>query len=231
MTLHLTRHGQVDQKTDHPVGDPHLSPLGREQARLLGERLRALGFSGRIFSSPYMRTIETANIVAEVAGASVIPAPEMREYVIRDDQMDSFKGLTLSELADRYSRVDGDMAFDYPWWTSEIETQEIIEARVKPLVDRVSKSGEDALLVGHGASVGGVHGYILGKHAPDRLGSGEPGWNCVLSSFQFEEEFKLIRLLDTEHLPEDHVTSNAKTRAEVLKERAERIANERESGS
>ena len=222
MTLHLTRHGQVDQKTDHPVGDPYLSALGRTQAKLLGERLKSLGFNGKVFSSPYMRTVETANIVAEVTDVPVIPAPEMREYVIREDQMDTFKGLSLAELADRYPKVDGEIPFDYPWWTTEIETQEIIEGRVQPLGDRVSESGEDALLVGHGASVGGVHGYILGKHAPDRLGSGEPGWNCVLSSFRFEEEFKLIRLLDTEHLPEDHVTSNAKTRAEVLKERAER---------
>ncbi len=219
MTLHLTRHGQVDQKTDHPVGDPHLSPLGREQARLLGERLRALGFSGRIFSSPYMRTIETANIVAEVAAVPVIPAPEMREYVMRDDQMDSFKGLTLSELADRYSHVDRSASFVYPWWTSEIETAEVIEERVSPLVDRVSGGSEDALLVGHGASVGGVHGYILKENAPDRLGSGRPGWNCVLSSFDFTDSFEVIRLLDTEHLPDDMVTSNAKTRAEILKEK------------
>ena len=219
MILHVTRHGQVDQKTDHPVGDPYLSALGREQARLLGERLKELGFQGRVFSSPYIRTVETANIVAEVANVPVILAAEMREYVIRDDQMDAFEGLTQDALADRYSHVDGSASFVYPWWTSEIETQEDIEGRVAPLVDRVFGGSEDALLVGHGASVGGVHGYILKENAPDRLGSGRPGWNCVLSSFDFTDSFKVIRLLDTEHLPEALVTSNAKTRAEILKEK------------
>ncbi len=218
MILHVTRHGQVDQKTDHPVGDPYLSGVGREQARLLGEKLKATGFNGTIYSSPYLRTVETSQIVANVVDVPVVAAAEMREYVIREGQMEAFLGLTLDELAARYARVDDRKALPEPWWTSEIETPENIEARVAPLVDIVSADEGDALLVGHGASVSGVHRYVLKRFAPDHLNHGRRGWNCVLSSFVFGSSFEVLRLLDTEHLPDDLVTSNAKSREEVLRE-------------
>lgn len=217
MIIHVTRHGQVDQATDHPVGDPYLSEVGREQARLLGVRLEALGFSGSIHSSPYFRTVETAQIVAEVVDVDVIPAAEVREYVIREGQVDGFRGATAEDLSDRYSRVGGKVELDYPWWTSEIETHEDIEARVAPLIDTVVAGKKDVLLVGHGASVDGVHRTILKKHAPEHLDHGRNGWNCVLSSFRFEP-FEVINLLVTDHLPDDLVTSNAKSREEFLRE-------------
>ena len=220
MILHVTRHGQVDQATDHPVGDPYLSEVGCEQARLLGERLKGQGFNGSIYSSPFLRTVETAQIVAEVVDAEVIPAAEIREYVIREGQMDQFRGATAVELRDRYSRVPDSSELEYPWWTSEIETDDDIEARVSPLINEAVAGNMDALLVGHGASVGGVHRHILKRHAPDRLNHGLRGWNCVLSSFGFGP-FEIVRLLDTDHLPDDLVTSNAQTREEVLKEFAE----------
>ena len=53
MILHVTRHGQVDQATDHPVGDPYLSEVGCEQARLLGERLKGQGSMGRFTAHPF----------------------------------------------------------------------------------------------------------------------------------------------------------------------------------
>jgi len=220
MILHVTRHGQVDLATDHPVGDSSLSTLGREQAGRLGEKLKEEGFSGSIFSSPYLRTVETAQIIADVVGGRVIPAPAMREYVIREDQVDAFRGATAKQLKELYSRVEDWAAMDYPWWTSEVESPEDIEARVAPLVDETSAGETDALLVGHGASIAGVHRYILNARAPEISDQGKHGWNCVLSSFKFGSTFEVVRFLETDHLPEKLVTSNAKSRAEVLKEEA-----------
>jgi broad specificity phosphatase PhoE len=220
MNLHVTRHGQVDQKTQHPVGDPYLSDLGREQARKLGERLKDLGFRGTVYSSPFLRTVETANIVAEVVDAPVVPAAPMREYVIREGQMVGFRGATVAELKDLHSKVVKPSEFVYPWWTDAIETPEDIEARVEPLIEEVVKDEEDALLVGHGASVGGVHRYILKKHAPDQMGHGQYDWNCILSSFAFGGKVEVVRIMDTEHLPEEMITANAKSKAEVLEERS-----------
>lgn len=219
MNLHITRHGQTDVKSDHPPGDPHLTDLGKRQAELLGHALVEQGFNGAVYSSPYFRTIETAQIVAEVADAVVWPAPPMREYVIREDQMGGFRGATLAELAAAYANVRQTSGFPYPWWTTVIESEEDIEGRVAPLVDELASGAADALLVGHGASVGGVHRHLLRRYAPERMHYGQiVGWNCCLSSFQLAADFCILRIMDVSHLPEEAVTSNAKTRDEVLAE-------------
>ena len=215
MVLHITRHGQTDAKSDHPPGDPRLTDLGRRQAALLGRRLQEIGFCGEIHSSPYHRTVETAQVIAEATDTVVILAAEMREYVIRENQMASFQGATVGELKRSYPSVTAAPDFPYPWWTSDIETPEVIEARVAPLVGRVSAGDADVLLVGHGASVGGAHRDIL-RH----MNHGQIGWNCFHSSFVIAPDFRVERIMDTSHLPEDAITSNAKTKKEVLEERA-----------
>ena len=140
----------------------------------------------------------------------------MREYVIRDNQMDGFSGATQEQLVESYSRVTANPDFPYPWWTTGIETDEIIEARIRPLVDQVCSMDDDVLLVGHGASVSGVHRYILRSHAPDRTDHGQTGWNCFLSTFTIKPKFRVERIMDVSHLPDGTVTSNARTREEVL---------------
>lgn len=219
MILHITRHGQTDVRSDHPPGDPHLTNLGRKQAELLGRSLGEMGFKGEIHSSPYFRTIETAQVIAGVTDRMVVPAAEMREYVIRDNQMDGFRGATQDELIACYSGVTKAPDFPYPWWTSNIESDEDIEARVAPLVDRVIAADVDSLLVGHGASTEGVHRYLLRRYAPDQMNHGQSGWNCFLSSFIIRPDFQVLRIMDVSHLPEGLVTSNARTREEVLAER------------
>ncbi|MEV4118704.1 histidine phosphatase family protein [Micromonospora sp. NPDC049645] len=61
-TLYLVRHGEQDSALGH-ASDGGLSPLGREQADQLGERLRAVSFSA-IHHSPVTRAAQTADIVA-----------------------------------------------------------------------------------------------------------------------------------------------------------------------
>jgi len=222
MNLHITRHGQTDVRSDHPPGDPHLTDLGKKQAELLGRALVEQGFNGAIYSSPYFRTIETAQIAAEIVDAVVWPAPPMREYVIREGQMDGFRGATLAELAATYANVRQTNDFPYPWWTTSIESDEDIEGRVAPLVDELAAGAADALLVGHGASVGGVHSHLLRRYAPEQMHYGQiVGWNCCLSSFQLAADFSILRVMDVSHLPEDAITSNAKTRDEVLAENSD----------
>jgi broad specificity phosphatase PhoE len=46
------------------VDDPPLSSIGREQARRLGERLRATAYDA-LYSSPYRRALETARAIAD----------------------------------------------------------------------------------------------------------------------------------------------------------------------
>lgn len=55
----LVRHGDCYEGLESTHDDPPLSPTGREQARRLGARLRALGVDA-VYSSPLRRAQETA---------------------------------------------------------------------------------------------------------------------------------------------------------------------------
>lgn len=120
MRIFETTHGQVASQEYYkndwslPIGNAPLSPLGREQARLLAQRLKSLQFKGVIFSSPYDRTLETASIVAEELGVNVIPLASLREIVTRVDEF--YQGATAQELANKYSRVCFDEGFPNVWW-------------------------------------------------------------------------------------------------------------------
>jgi broad specificity phosphatase PhoE len=221
MLVHISRHGQVLppsddtwSRADYPPGDPPLSDLGRRQAHLLGQRLAAMDFCGRIYSSPYRRTVETACQVADVVDASVEPAAALREIVKRETQMQGFVGLTGAQLRDLHPRVRVGDDFDDHWWTTAAESDDDVGARVAVLVDVVLGDG-DVLLAGHGASTGGAIHHLLRRCSPDQIGEPEPGWNCALTTFRCADSVELVRRMDAEHLPEDHITSNAQSRQEV----------------
>ena len=58
--------------------------------------------------------------------------------------------MNAGQLRALLKRVQPAADFDIsPWWTSHIESDEDVEARVAPLVDAVIAAGADALLVGH----------------------------------------------------------------------------------
>ncbi len=229
MIVHITRHGQVLpagpetwSHADYPPGDMPLSNLGGQQAHLLGQRLQSMDFRGVIYASPYLRTIETACGVADVVDAAVVPAAPLREIVKRDGQMDGFRGLPATSLSNLHPRVRPAIDFDDNWWTVSAETDDGVEARVAPFVDALlqqdTMAQSQVLLVGHGASTGGVIHHLLRRCAPDQIGEPVPGWNCALTSFSCDGvtgQVEMLRRMDTQHLPEAAVTSNAQTRADV----------------
>lgn len=76
MELYLVRHAEA------APGDPDdlrpLTPTGREQARLLGERLRADGVRAElVLTSPLLRARETGSLIARAIGAEVAVAEEL----------------------------------------------------------------------------------------------------------------------------------------------------------
>jgi broad specificity phosphatase PhoE len=226
MDLHITRHGQVLppgsetwERADYPPGDPPLSDLGLDQAHRLGEHLRDMGFSGAILCSPYRRCVQTACQIADATDLTVQPVAPLREIVMREEQMKNFVGMNAAQLNALHERVRAAANFDQQvWWTIGAETDAQVETRVAPLIDAVLAAGKDTLLVGHGASAGNSARYLLRRCAPERAGSGKPapGWNCALTSFRCTPDVEFVREQNVEHLPEEAITSNAQSRAEVL---------------
>ncbi len=223
MQLHLTRHGQVERDPACRIGEPNLSELGCIQATRLGRRLAAEGFRGTVYASPYLRTVWTAHLIAEQTDSQVILAPPIREVVVKEENIRRYRGYTVEELQARFPRVAIESDWTWPWWTLQIEDPAAIDTRVGPFVDHLVARGTDVLLVGHGASVGGVLRHVIRRSERKPTGDIPPAFNCALSSFRLSPEFSLgpgFRLNCTDHLDEDQVTANQHSKADVLAARA-----------
>ena len=211
MKIYLTRHGQVAVthfigNVQYPVGDMPLSPLGREQAAYLGAYMKHLGFTGKIYASPYRRALETAQVIADHTGSLIVPWAPMREVVRSVKGMLEFTGLTLEQIKEEYPSIDPEAKLAYPWWTTELEGTEDVIARVRAGLDALNPQ-EDIMLVGHGASV------YCGCEALQIPHKGGDGYNCSFSMYDSEDKTNFKRL-DGAHMPYEKLTFNTIVQAE-----------------
>ena len=198
MKIYVTRHGQVisrgvDGNVQYPIGDPYLSELGWQQASCLGEYLKHLGFRGNIYCSPYVRTMETAQAIAQHTGSQIIPWAPIREIVKKQGSNAAFVGLTLEQLKERFPYIAPESKLDYPWWYTDQESHQDVIDRVRAGVDTLDTE-EDVLLVGHGAS---VYCACEALQIPHTNGD---GYNCSLSMYDTEDKSNYL-YLNGDHLP------------------------------
>jgi len=221
LIIYITRHGQPaldetvgpGEDNEHPPGDPVLSLLGRQQAACLGYRLATQGFKGLIFSSPYRRTLETAQIVAEIVHGSVIPEPALQEYVLQQGVPD-FIGLAFAKMRSLYPNVDSSATMPYPWFAVGPETvKKEVKQRVRGFLNVLGqRSFREALLVGHGASIYACLQVLLASDAAAQQDlKSTRNWNCSLSIIKINRRGLVIdkQLFDISHLPRNMHTSNA----------------------
>jgi len=207
MRIFVTRHGQVATDAEYieseayPRGDMPLSNLGREQARLLAVRLKADGFCGNIYASPFVRTMETADVIARELEAAVIPTPALHEIFQKVGMVEEFRGKSTEELRSLFESVSPDAELPSSWWVNSVESAEDVRYRVSLLLkDIMSRESGDVLLIGHGASVDAVCTYLTGDvdHTPF--------YNC--SYTVYDTATKRIKRNDPSHLPIDKMTYN-----------------------
>lgn len=76
MLLYYIRHGE-------PLGVPDysLTPLGREQAKALAKRLCLFGID-RVFASPTLRTMQTAQPICDLLGKEITPCDWADEGIV-----------------------------------------------------------------------------------------------------------------------------------------------------
>jgi len=205
--IYITRHGQVETNAEYfgdvtyPKGEVPLSEMGQEQSRLLGRRLKKLNFHGKIFASPFLRTMETAELIAEETGSSIYPTPGLHEIFKTLDDWKDYQGSTLEELIKKYPHTASDAVMEYPWWIPEQEDYEIVRQRVASALHEIMQEDEDVLIVGHGASVIAALHFVRAKRDV-------PGvWNCSLSMFD-TKDLKAAFANDVSHLPYHMISNN-----------------------
>ena len=79
MALYLVRHGEADIPPDTFQNDFPLSALGRRQADAVAQRFAAVRID-HLLTTPYLRTRETAEAIARVAGVTAIEEPGLGAF-------------------------------------------------------------------------------------------------------------------------------------------------------
>jgi broad specificity phosphatase PhoE len=173
--------------------DPPLSEDGVVQANQLGQRLVGEGIR-HIFASPFLRTVQTANFVADALDLPIKLESGLSEWLNPAWMQTNPERLSMQELQELFPRID-------PSYTSRViahypETSEKVLERTAETAKRLmTEFSEDILLVGHGASVVGFTQGLVG---------GTPEVNaslcCLVKLVRQEQKWVMELNGDTSHL-------------------------------
>jgi probable phosphoglycerate mutase len=155
MELLLIRHAlpvRVDEGSVDGPADPHLAPLGRQQAEALARWLAGEPIDA-IWCSPMRRALETAEPLARGLGLEVRVDDGLAEY---DQHSTSY--IPIEEL-----KAAGD-----PRWNQVPERPAEFKAAVVDAMERivVAHPGQRVAVVCHGGVVNAYAGHVLGVATP-----------------------------------------------------------------
>ncbi|MCA2219491.1 histidine phosphatase family protein [Jidongwangia harbinensis] len=185
--LYLVRHGEQDANADH-VSTGDLSPLGREQADRLGQRLRAVPFAA-IHHSPLLRAAQTAEVVA----SHLLQAPRhVCDFVVDRTPVPS------DECRDQYPERW------YAWLDGVPDDERDPDAvALQSAVEHFGVTGREdriELLITHNFVIGWFVRHVLDAPVWRWIGLNQA--NCAITIVQWESERAptLVSFNDTGHL-------------------------------
>ena len=160
--MHLVRHGQswfnvhfAKTRIDPGIVDPGLTEEGRTQAAAAAEALASRDID-RLLVSPYLRTLETAEIIAEALDLPIVINPLVRERCFFMCDIGSERG----ELEKRFPHLDFG-SLEARWWPEPNETEEELAARCAAFAETMR--GDDGWrrlgVVTHWGFIRGLTGY------------------------------------------------------------------------
>ena len=179
MRIYLVRHGESECNVLNMLygrTDCALTDRGREQAALVGEKLRGCA-PFRCVSSPLLRAAETARIAAGIAGCGVEYDPRLMEQDMGEWENVPFFGL-LDSGDERLRAMLRD-------WTETPppggESYAELRARVEAALHDITERGEDTLIVAHNGPLATALALLLGLGDAQVKGFWfEQGcWSCV----------------------------------------------------
>ena len=203
MAIYLIRHGETASNAARVLQYPEtpLSDNGLEQARRLGERLRANVFE-RILVSDYARAHQTAQAVASTTGA-----PLEVDSLLRERNFGDLRGRPYAEL-----EAEGIQPFADDYDPPGGESWAVFHGRVDSAWDQVTaaagRASGDIAVVTHGLVCSSV---VMRKAA---LATGidpvETGWtNTSVTVLEPGEPWSITLLNCARHLDEIRETARA----------------------
>jgi 2,3-bisphosphoglycerate-dependent phosphoglycerate mutase len=206
--LYLVRHGESDFDStnfvDGPRGsqwDPPLSERGREQARLLADRLRSMPALGAVVSSTLRRARETVAVYAEPEGIEVTFVDDLAEAYLGD-----WEGKPFEEILAADEEMLHRIRNQEPIWrhAPSVEDLAAFRARVRDAVEGALAANREGnmVIVCHGAV---INAYVAPLVGVDHEMFFVPE-NASLNSVVIDGDSRRVRFLnDALHLTDPHL--------------------------
>jgi broad specificity phosphatase PhoE len=174
--------------------DPPLSKDGFLQAKQLANRLQNEPIK-YIFASPFLRTIQTANAIAEILDLSIKLEWGLGEWLNPDWMTMMPETRTLETLTKFYPRIDQTYKTTPPHYPeTEAECLKRGGDTAKKLIDNYP---DNMLLIGHGASVIGATMGLIPNIRPDDINS---KLCCLVKLIHQQGDWVMELNGDTSHL-------------------------------
>jgi glucosyl-3-phosphoglycerate phosphatase len=172
----LIHHGQTEfnrvfsvTRRDPGVRDPCLTEIGRSQAAAIARAPHLLS-ARRLITSPYIRALETAEIIAEQLDLPITIEPMIAERFCFTCDI----GSPLAELRARWPDLDFDHLQD-PWWPQLEETEQEIALRCESFRCRIgSEAWSELAVVTHWGFIRAMTGLKVPNGAVLRIDPSRP---------------------------------------------------------
>lgn len=213
--LYLVRHGESDfESSAFTVGvrgsqwDPPLSAKGREQARLLAERLQSMPEPVALHCSPMRRARETAAKFLSHSGLEITIDEDLAEAYLGE-----WEGKPFEEILATDELMLHRIRNQEPIWRHAPGAEELgaLRARVRGAVERAlsARSSGNVLVVCHG---GVINAYVAPLLGVDHEMFFVPE-NTSLNSVVVQGAARRVRFLnDALHLTDPHLFAGTPTR-------------------
>lgn len=172
--IFMVRHAQSDTRIREDAIRP-LTPQGLEDAKRVSETLMSMNIS-KIFSSPYLRTMQTVQHFAESQKLSICQMDEFRERAV-GGWVDDFQAFSKKQWADFSYKLEGGESL-----------KEVQERNIKALLQLKKENNGLNIVVGtHGTALGTMINYY------DTGFGYEQFWSIVdrmpyIMHFQYQDE-------------------------------------------
>ena len=172
--IYLVRHGQTEFNRERRYQghlDSPLTDLGRQQARMYGERFAGLivkPADWTIFTSPQGRAMHSAEIIRDTTGIpnAIRPDPRLREV-----SLGSWDGLTDEDVdAQSPGARAGPTRFDWFFVSPDGDRYDLFKARLaEGLAAVIADPAPNKIIVSHGVAGRVLRGLYAGLDKDEAL--------------------------------------------------------------
>lgn len=189
MNIYLIRHGRQCSKLCNV--DVELAPEGREQADLLGQRLKNYDIEA-VYSSDLIRARETADIINKH-----LNKPRVIDERWQEANFGGMTGLTNEEMREKYGNFlekRATMTEDIPYPDGGENCRMVFERSFEALKDLTKENYENVCVVTHGGVIRALLTGIVGADYAKWLTYGRQLENCSISHILYDEKMKTFHI-------------------------------------